>query len=113
MQTLREEMNKPRMWLDSGIMISIDEEFGISAIMYRRGFFARWKIVTDTTSESDISLIIKKIRASHGKSVRSAGDVVLKNESELYRNLAIKELELFLHQVKMDGFIDSIKHKYQ
>jgi len=84
-------MLKPRIWLDPGVMISLDPD-DISAVFYRKGFFSGWKIINESTTFQDLEMINEKVRSSWGKSIRVVGKLFQQDEPDRYRVMALSLL---------------------
>lgn len=88
MKTFRSEISKPRIWIDPGVMISLESD-DISAVLYRKGLFSGWKVINESTSPTDVEFTLSKIDQSWGKSIRTMGRIQYLEDPDWYRRRAM------------------------
>ena len=76
MKSVKTEKGNIKIWLNPGLMLSVDDNTDLSAIMYRNGIFRKWKIVDESTSLEDLLLVQTKLMESVNKSFRIVGGVI-------------------------------------
>ena len=66
MKSFKTEFNKPKIWIDSGLMIALEDN-DVSSIFYKKGFFRKWKIINSETIQLDLERVLNKLENSSGK----------------------------------------------
>ncbi len=92
MKSVKTEKGNIKIWLNPGLMLSVDDNEDLSAIMYRNGIFSKWKIVDESTSRQDLLLVQAKLIDSANKSFRIKGGVIENYMVYAIRTMAEREV---------------------